>query len=137
MKEPWTPEKVRVKVELLTQSNSPYVSKYGNVEFIVRRNMVAEDWPDEVLIGVIEKGPMAEVLPKICAEVLEKRRNEARWRVEQQDRQATKEALADIKRAAETGPTPHWSTVPIFWILLATLGVAAIAAWPVVRSWFR
>lgn len=104
---------------------------------MTRRNIVAEEWPDEVLVGVIEKGPMTAVLPKVCAEILEKRKNDARWEIEQQDRQATNDALAEIKRATEAGPTPHWSTVPIFWILLATLVAAAIAAWPVVRDWFK
>jgi hypothetical protein len=32
---------------------------------------------------------------------------------------------------------PHWSLTPIFWVAVATLIFAAIAAWPVIRHFFQ
>ena len=91
----WTPEEVKTKVAMLTQPGSPYVTNYPNVEEMVRRNSVAEEWSDDVLRGVVEKGPMYETLPKVCAEILSKREEGRRWQVEEDYRVATARARTD------------------------------------------
>jgi len=34
-------------------------------------------------------------------------------------------------------PKPHWTTTPAFWIAVAAMVFAAIAAWPVVQGWLH
>jgi hypothetical protein len=36
-------------------------------------------------------------------------------------------------RSIEKG---HWALTPTFWVIVATLIFAIIAAWPVIRGWF-
>jgi hypothetical protein len=133
----WTHEEVKLKVLMLTQLNSQYVTNVTNVEEMVRINSVAEEWSDKVLLGVIEKGPMHETLPKVCAELLAKRKDERRWNIEQEHRAATTKALEEIKRATEAVPPPHWSATWGFGVMVAALIVATIAAWPVIRDWLK
>jgi citrate lyase beta subunit len=137
MAKTWTPTEVKTKVAMLMQPGSPYVTNYPNVEELIRVNSVAEEWSDEILKGVIEKGPMYETLPKVCAEILTKREDERRWQVEQAHQAATTKALAEIKAAAEKEQRPHWSATWGFWVMVATFVVAAIAAWPVIQSWLK
>ena len=33
--------------------------------------------------------------------------------------------------------TPHWTLIPAFWAIIATMIFAAISAWPVVRAWLQ
>ena len=48
----------------------------------------------------------------------------------------TSQALAELRRAIQAGPRPHWSQTPGFWVAAIGAAAAAIAAWPVIRSWF-
>lgn len=50
---------------------------------------------------------------------------------------ATETALAELRRAVERGPKPHWTQTPSFWIALIAAVAAVVAAWPVVRDWLR
>jgi hypothetical protein len=130
MAKQWTPEEVRIKVEMLTQSISPYMTnRWAEVERMTRVNMVAEEWSDEVLKGVIEKGPMTEPLPKLCAEELAKReavRKELRAQIalEETERNA---ATRHAEALAETRSGNSVAQKALYWarwaVVFAALGV--------------
>ena len=73
---------------------------------------------DEELIGITVH-PLNNVIHKKAKAELLKRQI-----------QRENERHIDLKK-------PHWSLTPSFIVILLTMLFAAIAAWPVIRSWFQ
>ena len=44
---------------------------------------------------------------------------------------------AELKSSVDKLRKPHWTLTPSFWVALAAMIFAAIAAWPVIQEWFR
>jgi len=41
-----------------------------------------------------------------------------------------------LEKAIHKISTPHWTLTPAFWVAVAAMLFAAIAAWPVIQGWF-
>lgn len=136
----WTPEEVRSKVQQLTQSGSHYVTnRHAEVERLFRANMVAEEWSDGVLKGVIEIGPMTETLPKLCAMELARRetdRKELRTQANFED--AERNAGNRHQEAiAETRLGNSIARKALFWARLAVLFAALSVIVGIIALLFR
>jgi len=47
-------------------------------------------------------------------------------------------ALEELtRRRLRSISKPHWTLTPAFWVIVATMIFAAIAAWPVIRDFFK
>jgi len=42
-----------------------------------------------------------------------------------------------LEKAVHKISIPHWTLIPAFWVLVATMIFAAIAAYPVILEWFQ
>lgn len=50
---------------------------------------------------------------------------------------ATDAALADLRKAVQKGPAPHWTQSWGFWVSVIAALAALIAAWPVIKDWLH
>jgi hypothetical protein len=124
----WTKEKIDFQILCVCQPNSMYEPPAGLSA--MRNNMVVEQWPDEVLQGVIKGQPLDEPRARICQDELGKRAHDRTAQADLLFHKETRDALAKVERAVQVGTKLHWSYWVIFGVTIITLLLTVFQVWP-------
>lgn len=116
---------------------------------VVREGRLAEKSEDElcVILQVLRQYYSAQCLPStlpaidaIENELSRRQIKKENQKLLEQSRTLHGEVMEEhrkLKSSVDELREPHWTMTPSFWVSVAAMIFAAIAAWPVIRAWIH